>query len=100
MAVTVLEALPGLPPGLRPQALDLLTQRPEWALALLDAIAAEKVKKSFMTFKWDKPDGSPTSLKMEFSSSNEGQFIPITYQEHWDVIRKIDSANNVTYVCK
>ena len=61
---------------------------------------AEKVKESFMSFQWDKPDGSPTSLKVEFSKSNEGQFIPITYQEHWNVIRKIDAANNVSYACK
>ncbi|MDJ0937584.1 MAG: phosphate/phosphite/phosphonate ABC transporter substrate-binding protein [Kiloniellales bacterium] len=60
---------------------------------------AEKVKESFMSFQWDKPDGSPTSLKVEYSRSNEGQFIPITYQEHWNVIRKIDAANNVSYNC-
>ena len=60
---------------------------------------AEKVKESFMSFQWDKPDGSPTSLKVEYSGSNEGQFIPITYQEHWNVIRKIDAANNVSYNC-
>ncbi len=61
---------------------------------------AEKVKESFASFEWDKPDGSPTSLKEEFSKSNEGKFLPITYQEHWDVIRKIDAANNVSYACK
>ncbi len=61
---------------------------------------AEKVKQSFMSFEWDKPDGAPTSLKVEFSKSNESQFIPITYQEHWNVIRKIDAANNVSYDCK
>lgn len=60
---------------------------------------AEKVKESFMSFQWDNPDGSPTSLKVEFSSSNEGQFIPITYQEHWNVVRRIDAANNLSYVC-
>jgi phosphonate transport system substrate-binding protein len=60
----------------------------------------EKVKESFMSFQWDKPDSSPTSLKELFSKSNEGQFIPITYQEHWNVIRKIDAANNVSYACK
>ena len=61
---------------------------------------AEKVKESFFTFEWDKPDGTPTSLKVEFEKSNEGQFIPITYQEHWEVIRKIDAANGVSYACK
>jgi phosphonate transport system substrate-binding protein len=60
---------------------------------------AEKVEESFMSFQWDNPDGSPTSLKAQFSKSNEGQFIPITYQEHWNVIRKIDAANNVSYDC-
>lgn len=61
---------------------------------------AEKVKEAFLSFQWDRPDGSPTSLKVEFSRSNEGQFIPITYQNHWNVVRKIDEANNVSYVCK
>ncbi len=61
---------------------------------------AAKVKKSFMTFPWDKEDGTPSSLKVEFKKSNEGQFIPITYKEHWSVIRTIDKANNVSYACK
>ena len=61
---------------------------------------AAKVKEAFMTFPWDKPDGTPSSLKVEFSKSNEGQFIPITYKSHWDVIRKIDAANEVSYACK
>ncbi|MEM7170838.1 MAG: phosphate/phosphite/phosphonate ABC transporter substrate-binding protein [Pseudomonadota bacterium] len=60
---------------------------------------AEKVKEAFFSFEWDKPDGTPTSLKVEFEKSNEGQFIPITYQEHWDVIRTIDKANGVSYAC-
>jgi phosphonate transport system substrate-binding protein len=61
---------------------------------------AEKVKESFFSFKWDKADGTPTSLKVEFSKSNEGQFLPITYKEFWSVIRTIDKANNVSYACK
>ena len=69
-------------------------------LGLLKPELAEKVKQSFKSFQWDKPDGSPTSLKEQFSQSNEGQFIPITYQEHWNVIRQIDAANNVSYDCK
>ena len=61
---------------------------------------AEKVKESFFSFKWDKADGTPTSLKVEFSKSNEDQFLPITYKEFWTVIRTIDKANNVSYACK
>ncbi|HSG94768.1 MAG TPA: phosphate/phosphite/phosphonate ABC transporter substrate-binding protein [Afifellaceae bacterium] len=62
----------------------------------------EKIKESFFSFKWDKEDGTPTSLKVEFSKSKppEGQFLPITYKSHWDVIRKIDKANGVSYACK
>ena len=56
---------------------------------------AEQIKEAFFTFNWDD-----TSLQKEFEKNGEGQFIPITYQEHWDVIRKIDAANDVSYACK
>ena len=55
----------------------------------------EKIQEAFFTFPWE---GS--SLEREFSKSNEGQFIPITYQEQWSVIRKIDEANDVSYACQ
>jgi phosphonate transport system substrate-binding protein len=55
----------------------------------------EKIKESFFTFDWE---GS--ALKEEFARSGEEQFIPITYQTHWEVIRKIDAANGVSYACK
>ncbi len=55
----------------------------------------EKIKEAFFTFPWE---GS--SLKEEFEKSGEGQFIPITFKEHWSVIRKIDEANGVSYDCK
>ncbi len=55
----------------------------------------EKIKESFFTFDWE---GS--ALKEEFARSGEEQFIPITYKEHWEVIRKIDTANGVSYDCK
>ncbi|MGB0849157.1 MAG: phosphate/phosphite/phosphonate ABC transporter substrate-binding protein [Thiolinea sp.] len=60
---------------------------------------AAKVKETFETFPWDNPDGTPSSLKVEFSKSKEGQFIPITYQKEWEVIRSIDKANDVSYSC-
>ena len=55
----------------------------------------EKIRNAFFNFEWEG-----TSLEEEFSKSNEGQFIPITYQEYWDVIRKIDAANGVSYACE
>ena len=53
----------------------------------------EKIKEAFFSFKWEG-----TKLQKEFK--NEGQFLPITFKEHWDVIRKIDAANGVQYTCK
>ncbi len=56
---------------------------------------AKQIVDAFFSFEWDG-----TSLQKEFEKNGEGQFIPITYQEHWEVIRKIDSANEVSYACK
>jgi len=61
---------------------------------------AEKIKASFFEFPWDNADGTPSSLKVEFEKSNEGQFIPITYKDQWSVIRTIDKANDVSYACQ
>jgi len=55
----------------------------------------EKIREAFASFEWDG-----TTLQEEFEKNGEGQFIPITYQEHWEVIRKIDAANGVSYACK
>ncbi len=55
----------------------------------------EKIREAFFTFEWE---GS--SLQKEFEKSNEGQFLEMTYKEFWEVIRKIDSANGVSYACQ
>jgi phosphonate transport system substrate-binding protein len=55
----------------------------------------QKIREAFETFEWEG-----TTLKEEFEKNGEGQFIPITYKEHWDVIRTIDAANDVSYACK
>jgi len=55
----------------------------------------EKVREAFISFEW-----AGTSLEEEFSKSNEGQFLPMNYQEFWAVIRQIDSANGVSYACE
>ncbi|CAM4434982.1 phosphate/phosphite/phosphonate ABC transporter substrate-binding protein [Vibrio agarivorans] len=54
----------------------------------------EKIQQAFFTFDWEG-----TKLKEEFERNGESQFIPITYQEHWEVIRTIDTANEVSYTC-
>ena len=55
----------------------------------------DKIRDAFFSFEWE---GS--SLQKEFEKSNEGQFLPMTYKEFWEVIRKIDAANGVSYACE
>jgi phosphonate transport system substrate-binding protein len=56
---------------------------------------AAKVREAFFSFPWQ---GS--ALQQEFEKSGEAKFIPITYRQHWDVVRKIDTAMSVSYACK
>lgn len=58
---------------------------------------AEKVKQAFFSFDWEG-----TALLKEFSKADPAQeaFIPITYKEHWAVVREIDKAMNVSYTCQ
>lgn len=54
-----------------------------------------KIQNAFFSFDWEG-----TALEEEFSKSGEAQFIPITFKNHWEVIRKIDAANGVAYNCQ
>jgi phosphonate transport system substrate-binding protein len=56
---------------------------------------AEKVEEAFFSFDWEG-----TRLAEEFGQNGESQFIPITFEEHWAVIRQIDEAMDVTYECR
>ncbi len=55
----------------------------------------EKIKETFFSFPW-----KGSALAEEFGKSGEAKFIPITFKKHWEVIRKIDAATNVSYDCK
>jgi len=54
----------------------------------------EAIQEAFFSFEWE---GS--ALEAEFSNSGEAQFIPITFQEDWAVIRTIDETTGVVYEC-
>jgi len=58
---------------------------------------ADKIKQAFFSFKWEG-----TKLAEEFNKTEPPQekFMPITYKEHWQVVRDIDRAMNVSYACK
>jgi phosphonate transport system substrate-binding protein len=55
----------------------------------------EKIKEAFFSFPW-----KGSALAEEFGKAGESKFIPITFKKHWEVIRKIDAATNVSYDCK
>ncbi|MEL6750462.1 MAG: phosphate/phosphite/phosphonate ABC transporter substrate-binding protein [Pseudomonadota bacterium] len=54
----------------------------------------EAIRDAFFSFDW-----KGTSLEEEFGKNGEAQFLPMNYKEFWDVIRKIDAANGVSYSC-
>jgi phosphonate transport system substrate-binding protein len=58
---------------------------------------AERIRSAFFSFNWQG-----TALLEEFQKSEPPQekFIPITYRQHWEVIRQIDQAMNVSYACR
>ncbi len=53
-----------------------------------------RIREAFLTFDWE---GS--ALQAEFAEAGMEQFLPINYQEHWQVIRTIDEANDTIYNC-
>ena len=55
----------------------------------------EQIRQAFFDFQWDG-----TTLQAEFEKSGEGQFLEMNYKDFWDVIRKIDTANGVSYACE
>jgi len=60
----------------------------------LHPVVAAKIKQAFFTFDW-----KGTSLAEDFGKQANG-FTAIYHKQDWDVIRKIDAANNVEYTCK
>jgi phosphonate transport system substrate-binding protein len=63
----------------------------------LNPALAEKIRAAFFNFNW-----AGTALLEEFAKSEPPQekFMPITYREHWQVIREIDAAMDVSYTCR
>jgi phosphonate transport system substrate-binding protein len=55
----------------------------------------QKIQEAFFSFPW-----GGSALEEEFKNSGEAKFIPITYEEHWAVVRTIDQAMGVSYDCR
>lgn len=58
---------------------------------------AAKVREAFFTFNWE---GTALLKEFEKSSPPQQKFMPITFKQHWQVVRDIDTAMNVSYACK
>ena len=58
-----------------------------------EALRRAAVSPRIFTFPWDGSD-----LQAEFKK--EGKFVAIYHKSDWDIIRKIDKANGVSYGCK
>lgn len=58
---------------------------------------AANVKEAFFSFNWEG-----TELAKEFNKGEPPQekFMPITFKQHWQVVRDIDRAMGVSYACK
>ena len=58
---------------------------------------ADKIRKAFFSFNWEGSE-----LLKEFSKTQPPQetFIPITYKNHWAVVRDVDKAMGVSYECR
>lgn len=54
----------------------------------------QQIRDAFFSFEWEG-----TSLQEEFGKNGEAQFLEMTYQDFWSVIRTIDEANGVSYEC-
>jgi phosphonate transport system substrate-binding protein len=54
----------------------------------------DSIREAFFSFDWEG-----TTLEEEFGKNGEAQFLEMNYQDFWDVIRKIDAANGVSYAC-
>ncbi len=55
----------------------------------------DAIREAFFSYDWE---GS--ALAEEFGRNGEDQFIEITFQDDWSVIRTIDEANGVVYDCQ
>jgi phosphonate transport system substrate-binding protein len=58
---------------------------------------AANIKDAFFNFNWEG-----TELAKEFNKGEPPQekFMPITFKQHWQVVRDIDRAMGVSYACK
>jgi phosphonate transport system substrate-binding protein len=55
----------------------------------------KKIQEAFFSFPW-----AGSELEKEFGKQGVSKFAPITYKADWEMVRKVDTAMNVSYACK
>jgi phosphonate transport system substrate-binding protein len=58
---------------------------------------AKKVEEAFFTFPWE---GSALFNEFKNNDPPVDHFLKITYKQHWQIVRDVDQAMNVSYACK
>jgi phosphonate transport system substrate-binding protein len=58
---------------------------------------ASKIQGAFFSFPWE---GSALFNEFKNNEPPVDHFLKINYKQHWQIIRDIDTALNVTYACK
>ncbi|MDB9372966.1 phosphate/phosphite/phosphonate ABC transporter substrate-binding protein [Nodularia sphaerocarpa] len=61
----------------------------------LEPKLVEKIQAAFFSFNWQG-----TRLEKEFSKHKQEQFLPVTYKDKWEIVRKIDETIGVKYQLK
>lgn len=56
---------------------------------------ADRIRAAFFSFPWEGSE-----LAAEFGPTVGTQFMPISYREHWALVREIDAATGVSYACR
>jgi phosphonate transport system substrate-binding protein len=58
---------------------------------------AKKIEEAFFTFPWP---GSALFDEFKNNDPPVDTFLRITYKQHWQIVRDVDKAMNVSYACK
>jgi phosphonate transport system substrate-binding protein len=58
---------------------------------------AKKVEEAFFTFPWE---GSALLNEFKNNEPPVDHFLRINYKQHWQIVRDVDKAMNVSYACK
>lgn len=56
-----------------------------------------RIREAFFTFPWD---GSALAREFGNAIPPMQKFLPITYRQHWEVVRQVDAALGIQYRCQ